>query len=196
MNRLSCAALVCFIQFVAVAAHAVDVSIQTRRQDDAIIVEATAEFASRMEDAWAVLTDYDHLSQFIPNMESSRIVGRHPAGPVIEQKGVARLLLFRYPLVIRLAVMEFPPYRIVSRGAGGSFKYFRGVYDLSVIEGRTHLHYTCEMVPDFFIPPFLGTAVLRHNVEESFGALAHEIVRRSAASRPAQNPSDRATNAR
>ena len=196
MNRLSCAAVMCSIQFLAVAAHAVDVSVQTRHQDSAVIVEATAEFAGRMEDAWAVLTDYDHLAQFIPNMESSRVVERRPAGPIVEQKGVARLLLFRFPLEVRLAVLEFPPHRIVSQGGGGSFKFFRGVYDLRIVEGRTRLRYVCKMVPDFFVPPLLGTALLRHNVEESFGALADEIERRGSVPSPAQSPSDGAANVR
>ena len=182
MKRLLCTVLVLMFQFFADAAEAVDVVVQTRSQGRTIIVEASAEFSREMTRAWAVLTDYDHLSQFIPNMQSSWVVARTSAGPVVEQRGVARLLVFSIPLEVRLAVMEFPPHRIVSRGEGGSFREFRGMYDLSVVGGRTRLRYVCEMVPDFFVPPFLGTAMLRQNVEESFGALAEEIVRRSEAS--------------
>lgn len=196
MKRLICTVLVLIFQFIADAAQAVDVAVQTRRQGHAIIVEASAEFGHEMAQAWAVLTDYDHLSQFIPNMQSSRVVARTPAGLIIEQRGVARLLVFSFPLEVRLAVMEFPPHRIVSRGEGGSFKEFRGMYDLSVVGGRTRLRYVCEMVPDFFVPPFLGTAMLRQNVEESFGALAEEIVRRSEASDSPHSTAPGAVHAR
>jgi hypothetical protein len=36
------------------------------------------------------------------------------------------------------------------------------------------------MVPDFVVPPLIGTLVLRHTVEIQFGALVDEIVRRHA----------------
>ena len=182
MKRLISTVLTVVVHCAASAAYAADVSVQTRRQGDTIIVEASAEFADRMEQAWAVLTDYEHLSRFIPNMESSKVVARNPAGPVVEQKGVARMWVFSYPFEVRLAVREFPPYKIESRGEGGSFKQFHGVYELSVVQGRTRLRYVCEMIPDFFMPPLFGAAVLKQNVEESFRALADEIVRRSEAS--------------
>lgn len=183
MKRLISTVFTVIVHCAAFAAYAADISVQTRRQGDTIIVEASAEFAQRMEQAWAVLTDYDHLSRFIPNMESSKVVARKPAGPVVEQKGVARLWVFSYPFEVRLAVREFPPYRIESRGEGGSFRQFHGVYELSVVQGHTRLRYVGEMIPDFFMPPLFGAAVLKQNVEESFRALADEIVRRSEASR-------------
>ena len=40
------------------------------------------------------------------------------------------------------------------------------------------------MTPDFFVPPFIGTWVLRHHVQETFGALVDEIIRRQHASLP------------
>ena len=183
MKRLIGTVFALVVPCVALAAQATDVSVQARRQGDTIIVEASAEFSGRMDEAWAVLTDYEHLSLFIPNMESSRVVARTPVGPVVEQKGVARMWVFSYPIEVRLAVREFPPHRIESHSEGGSFKEFHGVYELSVAQGRTRLRYVCEMIPDFFIPPLFGAAVLKQNVEESFGALSREIVRRSETSR-------------
>ena len=178
---------------VALSAHAADVSVSTRHQGGAIIVEASAEVPGRTGQAWTVLTDYERLSSFIPNMASSRVVARSKAGPVIEQKGVARFLVFSYPIEVRLVVAEFPPNRIEARGVSGSFKKFRGVYSLNVARGRTQLHYVCEMVPDFFVPPIVGTAILQRNVEESFGALVDEIVRRHEA--PGMRPESRADGA-
>jgi hypothetical protein len=170
------------VLFVAIAAHATDVSVQTRHHGDEIIVVASTEFAARMDEAWAVLTDYDHLARFIPNMRSSRVIARSPAGPVVKQKGVARMFAFSVPFQVTLAVRELPPDRIESRGAGGSFREFRGMYELDADHGRTRLRYTCTMIPDFFVPPLLGTMILEHDVKDSLGALADEIVRRSEVS--------------
>ena len=53
-------------------------------------------------------------------------------------------------------------------------------YSLEAGQGRVVLRYTGRMVPDFFVPPLIGTLALRHNVESSFRALVEEIERRHA----------------
>jgi len=46
------------------------------------------------------------------------------------------------------------------------------------------LRYNGRMVPDFYIPPLIGTLALRHNVEASFRALVEEMERRQAPPAP------------
>ena len=41
---------------------------------------------------WAVLTDYDRLTSFIPNLISSRVVSREGLEVVLEQEGASALL--------------------------------------------------------------------------------------------------------
>jgi hypothetical protein len=54
------------------------------------------------------------------------------------------------------------------------------IYTLEAGQGRVLLRYTGRMVPDFYVPPLIGTLVLRHSVETSFRALVDEIERRQA----------------
>jgi carbon monoxide dehydrogenase subunit G len=47
-------------------------------------VEAGAELECTIARAWQVLTDYDRLARFIPNLQVSRIVSRQGDDIVVE----------------------------------------------------------------------------------------------------------------
>ena len=160
------------------AAQAADVMVHASRRGEVLLVEASAEFDADVRETWQVLTDYDHLAEFIPGMHVSRVLLRDGNGLLLEQKGAARLLFFTYPIEVKLAVDEFPYERITSRAVAGNFKEMRGDYHVEAGEGRITLRYRGRLTPDFFVPPLIGTIVLRKNVERQFGALVDEILRR------------------
>ena len=88
------------------------------------------------------------------------------------------MLFFSYPINVRLAITELPQERVESRAIAGNFREMRNVYSLEQRQGRVLLRYTGYLVPDFFIPPLIGTLAFRNNVEETFRALVEEIERR------------------
>jgi ribosome-associated toxin RatA of RatAB toxin-antitoxin module len=158
----------------AAAAAAADVTVQATRDGEAVEVEAVAEIAVGAARAWQVLTDYNRLSQFVPDLHESRVVSREGAKVVVEQKGVARFLFFTYPIEVRLAVTEYPRQRIESRAIAGNFRELHSVYTLEAWEGGMRLRYQGRLVPDFELPLF-HTYVLRSSVETTFRAMVEEI---------------------
>ena len=132
-----------------------------------------------------MLTDYDHLAEFIPGMRVSRVLARTGNSVLVEQKGEARLLFFSFPIAVRLAIDEFPHQQINSRAVAGDFREMVGAYYLEAGDRRIRLRYSGRMTPDFLVPPLIGTFVLRTHVERQFSALVDEIVRRHHALRPA-----------
>ena len=68
-------------------ATAQEISMEAEREGDFITFTASAELKVDRKIAWQVLSDYDHLAEFIPDMQSSRIVLRTSDGAMIEQKG-------------------------------------------------------------------------------------------------------------
>jgi ribosome-associated toxin RatA of RatAB toxin-antitoxin module len=160
----------------AAAAAAADVTVQATRDGEAVEVEAAAEIAVGAPRAWQVLTDYNRLSQFVPDLHESRVVSREGAKAVVEQKGVARFLFFTHPIEVRLEVTEYPHRRIESRAIAGNFRELRSVYTLEASEGGMRLHYQGRLVPDFELPLF-HTYVLKSNVESTFRAMVEEIER-------------------
>src|SRR5262245_50368574 len=79
-------------------AQAADVTVRATREGDVLLIEASAEFEADAAVTWRVLTDYDRLAEFIPNLRTSRVVARTTGEITVEQKGVARLLVFSYPV--------------------------------------------------------------------------------------------------
>ncbi len=161
-------------------AQAAEVAVNVSRNGDAFHVEASAEFDGTVARTWQVLTDYGRLAEFVPDLQTSRVVSRDGNQAVVEQKGEARVLFFSYPIDVRLAITEYPHERVVSRAVSGNFREMHSAYSLEVGQGRVVLRYTGRMVPDFYVPPLIGTLALTHNVETSFRALVDEIERRQA----------------
>src|SRR6516225_9089325 len=61
--------------------------IEADGRGETISVTATAEMLVDPHTAWKVITDYDHLAEFIPSMRSSRVVRRDADRVLIEQSG-------------------------------------------------------------------------------------------------------------
>jgi hypothetical protein len=163
---------------LAVPAQGAEVTVHATRNGDALEVVAVAEFEGEIGRTWQVLTDYGRIAEFVPSLQVSRVISRGLNSAVVEQRGEARLLFFSYPINVRLAVTERPHERVESRAVSGNFREMRNAYVLEQRQGRVLLRYTGYLVPDFFVPPLIGTLALRNNVEETFRALVDEIERR------------------
>ena len=159
-----------------------DVSVTALRNGEGFDVEASAEFDAGAELAWAVLTDYDRLAEFIPGMNQSRVVSRDGHAVVVDQSGEASLLFFTFPIQVRLAIEEQPYDRIESRAISGNFRELSGNYRLEVRGTRLLLRYSGRMTPDFAVPPLIGTLLVRKTVAKRFRAMVDEILRRQRGS--------------
>jgi ribosome-associated toxin RatA of RatAB toxin-antitoxin module len=157
-----------------------EVLVQAKRDGEAVLMEARASLNAQVQIAWAVLTDYEHYAEFIPDLRSSQVLSRDGSVVIVEQKGVAGFFFFHFPLEVRLSVTEQPFERVTSQAIGGDFKSLTGVYQLIPEAGRLRVTYAGRLVPGFRLPPFLGVTIMRMAVQERFTALVREIVRRGA----------------
>ncbi len=162
------------------------VTVEARREGDAVIVEARALLHADLEIAWDVLTDYDRYAEFIPDLKSSHILARSGSTVIVEQKGQAGFFLFRFPMEVTLSVSEEPRSSITSRAIAGTFREMTGRYTLMRDGDGLRLTYSGRMVPDFILPPLIGTAAVKAAVQKQFGALVKQMQTRAAA--PANPP--------
>lgn len=168
----------------ASATPAQELRIESAGESSAITVGASAEMRVQLATAWSVVTDYDHLAEFIPGMRSSRVVQRNGDQLLVEQTGGLDFLIFQQAIAVKLAVTEWPPHRIVAHAVGGNLKEMEGSYTLETLPGGTvRLSYSARLRPDFPIPPVVGTLVVRHLIARQFSAMVNEIVRRDALAR-------------
>ncbi|MGJ7509228.1 SRPBCC family protein [Variovorax sp. GT1P44] len=167
------------------AATAQQARVDTRGEGDSIHVTASAEMQADPRTVWNVITDYDHLAEFIPYVRSSRVLRRDGDRVLVEQTGEFTFLFFRQPVRTKLTVVESPPRRVTARAVGGSgnLREMEGSYAVeSLPAGTVRLTYAGRLVPDFAVPPLIGRMVVRNVFANQFNAMVGEILRRDAES--------------
>src|SRR6266571_3683729 len=103
------------------AAAAETIETRIERQGEYITVSASAVMQVDARIAWEVLSDYDNLAQFIPDMKSSRVVSRSGDRVVVEQKGEIGFFFYRQPVDVTLEVLE-QPHRRKHPGSGDALR--------------------------------------------------------------------------
>lgn len=160
------------------------ISVDTGGRGELITVTASADMQVDARTVWAVISDYDRLAEFIPDMRSSRVIRRDGDQVLVEQTGDFGFLFFRQPVEVRLAVRESPPGRIVAHAVGGNLQSMEGRYEVESLPGnQVRLSYSGRLVPGFQVPPFVSRIAVRSTMDRQFRALVQEIVRRDGAVR-------------
>ncbi|MBW4686540.1 MAG: SRPBCC family protein [Komarekiella atlantica HA4396-MV6] len=119
-------------------------------------ISAKIQIPQPVERIWKVLTDYEALADFIPNLAKSRLI-EHPNGGIrLEQIGSGRLLNFNFCARVVLDLEEYFPQEINFRMVEGDFKGFSGSwclepYSLGEYIG-TNLCYTIQVWPKLTMP--------------------------------------------
>jgi len=164
-------------------AGAQELAIEIHRQGEFITVSASALMQVDARIAWEVLSDYDNLAQFIPDMKSSRVVSRSGDRVVVEQKGEFGFFFYRQSVDVTLEVLEQPQRRIVARRIDGNIRELETRYDLETSAAGVRFDYIGRFIPNFSLPPLIGMPIVRRIVERRFRAMVDEIVRRDALAR-------------
>jgi carbon monoxide dehydrogenase subunit G len=164
----------------AAPAAAQDLHVEASRDGEFVTVVASAELPADLRVAWEVLSDYNHLAQFIPDISSSRVVSRDGDKVLVEQKGAIGFFIYRQPVEVTLEVLEEPMHRITARATSGNIRDLETRYELQSDGAGLRLAYSGRFIPDFILPPVIGMPIMRHVIERRFRAMVDEILRRDA----------------
>jgi len=158
-------------------------TVSVSRSGPVFKVEALSRVNADLATTWAVLTDYDGYKDFVPGMTVSRRVSDHPL--LIEQRGEFGLLFFTKRVDALLEVVESPPSRLSFRSLRGNLRRLETFIDIRRDGGQVLVDYRSVIEPDFWVPPLIGTPIVRAAIRRKLDAVAVEIERRarSAASR-------------
>jgi ribosome-associated toxin RatA of RatAB toxin-antitoxin module len=119
-------------------------------------ITAKVQIPHTVETVWKILTDYEALPQFIPNLAKSCLL-EHPQGGIrLEQVGSQKLLNFKFCARVVLDLEEIFPKIINFQMVEGDFKGFSGFwclepYSLGTEQG-TVLCYTIQVWPKLTMP--------------------------------------------
>lgn len=127
----------------------------------------------------AVLTDFEHMPAFVPNLEHSQILEHHGNVYRIRQRGTVHWGVFSQAFESERRVEWFPDGHLVSEGSSEAFRRVHSDMRLFGRAEETILEYRIEMTPAGWLPPFLGRSFMRHELAAQFTALGREMERRA-----------------
>jgi ribosome-associated toxin RatA of RatAB toxin-antitoxin module len=134
-----------------------DVEVETERLDGRQRrISAKVQIPYPVEQVWQILTDYEKLADFIPNLSKSRQIP-HPQGGIrLEQVGTQCLLNFKFCARVVLDMVESFPQRLDFKMVEGDFKTFSGSWQLQPItlgdKTGTELCYSVLVLPRMAMP--------------------------------------------
>ncbi len=170
-------------------------TVSVEREGDTFYVRARASVAVDPRVAWDTLTDYEHMREFLPNIDRSKVIARQGTRLTVEHAGQFPLFFFEVPVRVRLAITQHPYERIVARsepgevdGAAQTLRSLSGSYGLAVVtlerRAGVRLDYESRFELAEPLPPIVGhlfgTAMVTKTVRLQFEAMVREMVRRQA----------------
>lgn len=155
-----------------------------RRVGGEYLVEGSLTVAVPPVVAWEVLTDYDDMSRFVVDMLESRVLESAGDRLRVLQRGVTRLGPLSFDYEVEREVTLDPHHAVRSRALRGNMRKLEMETRLTAVGEGVRVDYRAVLVPDFWVPPLIGPAVLRRQAERQFEALIAEMMRR-AGLRPA-----------
>jgi hypothetical protein len=99
-----------------------------------------------------VLTDYDNIARFMPDVRTSRVVERQEGSVRVEQEAVSRFLLFSKRVHLVLDVEESADGIRFRNRCPESFELYEGSWTIRPTAGGTEVSYELSARPAFSVP--------------------------------------------
>ena len=121
---------------------------------------------------WKVLTDYENMPEFVPDLEKTRVISRNGNRVIVEQSGAARFLFLSRKIHLVVQVAEEPISAIDISLVSGDMKVYSCRWELSALpDGGTRIAYSGKLVPKFYVPGRLGSNIIRRDIERMMTAV-------------------------
>eukprot|EP00250_Pteridium_aquilinum_P019919 c24624_g1_i1 orf=315-2870(-) len=142
-------------------------------------ITASIEIEASPQRVWEVLTDYERLSEFIPNLIcSEKITCPHPGRIWLLQRGMQRMMYWNIQAHVVLDLKEFPLLETGSElhffMVDGDFKRYDGKWYLQTGPSpqTTLLHYEVNVVPKVIFPAAFVESIIKADLPKNLCAIA------------------------
>jgi Polyketide cyclase / dehydrase and lipid transport len=167
------------------AQDATDIVVHVKKNGAIIIVDVEMPVRASPLAAWDVLTDYDHMAQFVANVQASKITERNGNMLVVAQTSGTAFGVLKFSFD-NVREVELVPHReIRSKLISGDMK--ASAFTTRIVSDGigTRVFNHGEFVPTMWVPPVIGTAFLEAETRRQFHELRNEIMRRTMAPKAA-----------
>lgn len=132
-------------------------------------------------EAWDVLTDFDSMSSFVPNLEASHVTARDGGTLRVEQRRVVRWGPVQKTFRTVRDVTLVPKETVTSVPVEGSATRMRSVTQFKAVPGGTEIWHRAELEFETWMPDFLAERFLQDDMNDQLEAVVAEMLRRRAA---------------
>lgn len=144
--------------------------------------------------AWDVLTDFEHMPQFIPNMASSKILDKDGNKWKVEQTGKVSAGLFHISYDSVREITLTPKSEIKAHTVGGDSGAMESVSTLTEKNGETVVSYRAQWTPNSSLLGSLGAGSAKSQLQRQFAAFENEMLKRGGHKPKAETASESAKN--
>jgi ribosome-associated toxin RatA of RatAB toxin-antitoxin module len=139
-------------------------------------VKARIVVNAGLQRAWQILTDYDRLAEFIPDLTSSHVVASNGRESIVSQEGFGQFLFIKQQIHLLVRVAETPFSGIAVTLINGNMHEYRADWTLSAIDPETtRIDYNATIAPKFYVPSLFGAALMKSDLRNMLAALIREI---------------------
>lgn len=135
------------------------------------------------EAVWKVLTDYEHMAEFVPHMARCRVMERKEDTITVEE-------VFKHIFVsmeLLLSIKESPPNRIDFRLVGGNMRVYDGHWSIEPHNPvGTLLSLEVAVQPGFRAPRGIVSWILKKELPEGVMAIRKKAVKDSGKTLPSE----------
>lgn len=128
--------------------------------------------------AWAVLTDYERVPEFVPGMRVSRVLEQNGNTRLVEQQGEMLANNMRMFYMGTLRIVEEPPEKILLHFISGTFQNTRGQWALKGTKSPVTLSYQLDFDAKTPYPSPVMIGLLQQQVIHWVTSFAAEMERR------------------
>lgn len=147
-------------------------------------VHASALVRATPQQAWRVLTDYERLPEFVPDLVSAQVASRSGHEVVLEQQSTTGVLFLTQTIRMLVKIEEQPYSGIDVTLISGDMRHYSAHWTLDsfMLDGGegTHVRFSGQMEPEMYIPALIGSPIMLISIRKMVEAVAAEIERRHA----------------
>lgn len=154
------------------------VSVQQER--GTYVVTARFEVPQPPVVVLAVLSDYEEIPRFMPDVKTSVILERAPGRLVVEQQAVSKFMMFSKEVHMVLEVNERSDSLEFVDRCGKSFKSYQGSWRVEPKGTGSIVTYELNAQPGFDVPEFILKRLLKRDSGQLINRLRIEFAARAA----------------
>ncbi len=155
-------------------------SVTVREERGVYAVSARFHVAAPPAVALTVLTDYDNIPRFLPDVTSSTVLERSDSRAVVEQEAVSRMMMFSKKVHLMLEIVEEAGGIRFRDRCGRSFDTYEGAWRVTASGAGSLIIYELTAKPAFDVPEFILKRLLKRDSTRTIERLTAEIAARAA----------------